>query len=313
VTRLQRVCEDHILRWRELVKLENISDEFCKFLRDSKDPAWAIIFKASDCLCSVEQAPSDVAGNTMGAAAKGDDEPVSSEVRRHSNFENVSRLLGAELMIETTLAQKHLRQSMNAFHYFCGVNNVNGYIPYLMEMMPRMREATLRLLSKIPIPYKMEIVSPHLITGVARTLELEIAAFDVDRKDQVRRLICLLIFSFEAVLSSTSMVYGDLCPPFSQVALGRFRVRRPLLWIKWMLWTSHLFSLGKFSSEVDHGKDLWTTYWAPWAKGKGGKSSQTKKPWHYDKVSIQDGKIANFRPHFPRKVAFKCLMALTLY
>ena len=176
------------MRWRELVKLENISDEFCKFLRDSRDPAWSIIFKASDCLCSVEQSSPDAAGSTTGAAKKGDDEPVSSEVRRHSNLESVSRLLGSELMIETTLAQRHLRQSMNAFHYFCGVNNVNGYIPYLMEMMPRMREATLPLLSKIPIPYKMEIVSPHLITGVARTFELEIAAFDIDRKDQVRFL-----------------------------------------------------------------------------------------------------------------------------
>ena len=94
-------------------------------------------------------------------------------------------MLSSEFKIEATLAQRHLSQSMNAFHYFCGLNNVNGYIPYLMEMLPHMREATLPLLSKIPIPYKMEIVSPHLITGVARTLELEIADFDVEKKDQV--------------------------------------------------------------------------------------------------------------------------------
>jgi hypothetical protein len=51
-----------------------------------------------------------------------------------------------------------------------------------------------------------------------------------------------------------------------------------------MLWTTHLFSLGKFSPESAHTNDLWSSYWAPWSKGKGGKSSQTKKPWHYDKV-----------------------------
>jgi len=40
-------------------------------------------------------------------------------------------------------------------------------------------------------------------------------------------------------------------PPRLQVALGRFRVRRPLLWIKWMLWTTHMFSLGKFHTPRD--------------------------------------------------------------
>jgi hypothetical protein len=79
-------------------------------------------------------------------------------------------------------------------------------------------------------------------------------------------------------------IYGKvLCDHRAQVALGRFRVRRPLLWIKWMLWTTHLFSLGKFSPETEHTKDLWSVYWAPWSKGKQ-KGNQTKKPWHYDKV-----------------------------
>jgi hypothetical protein len=98
-------------------------------------------------------------------------------------------MLSSELKIEATLAERHLSQSMNAFHYFCGLNNVNGYIPYLIEMLPVMREATLPLLPHIPIPYKMEIVSPHLLTGVARTFELEIAALDVEKKDQVRTSI----------------------------------------------------------------------------------------------------------------------------
>ncbi len=174
-----------MLLWRNQVTLENISDVFGKFFRDSKDTVWSISFQDSG--HPSEQALPSVSGTTAQAVQKDSDEVVRSEVRRHMNVEEVSRLLGTDLMIETTLAQRHLRQSMNAFHYFCGVNNVNGYIPYLMEMMPRMREATLPFLSKIPIPYKMEIASPHLLTGVARTLELEIAAFDVDRKDQVIR------------------------------------------------------------------------------------------------------------------------------
>jgi hypothetical protein len=196
LTCLQRECTDKILEWRKLVELDNISREFGKVFGDAKE---AIMFQGSD--AAEVQAPADAAGSTIVEVSKGFDEPASSEARRHLNVEEVSRLLGTELMIETTLAQRHLRQSMNSFHYFCGFNNVNGYIPYLMEMMPRMREATLPLLSKIPIPYKMEIVSPHLITGVARTFELEIAAFDMDRKDQVTRddEIHFRMLIFEAV------------------------------------------------------------------------------------------------------------------
>ena len=44
--------------------------------------------------------------------------------------------------------------------------------------------------------------------------------------------------------------------PRLQVALGRFRVRRPLLWIKWMLWTTHMFSLGKFHTPRDKTLNL---------------------------------------------------------
>ena len=66
------------------------------------------------------------------------------------------------------------------------VQTAEGGLATMQEMLPRMRELTLPLLSKIPIPYKMVIVSPHLITGVARTLELEIAAFDKEKNNQVR-------------------------------------------------------------------------------------------------------------------------------
>jgi hypothetical protein len=179
------------------VEPDYISNEFRKFFKDAKEPLWAIMFHGTD--TAEVQAPTDAAGSAIVEVSKALEEPASSEARRHLNVEDVSRLLGTELMIETTLAQRHLRQSMNSFHYFCGLNNVNGYIPYLMEMMPRMREATLPFLSKIPIPYKMEIVSPHLITGVARTFELEIAAFDIDRKDQVAQAAEMLRMSmFEA-------------------------------------------------------------------------------------------------------------------
>lgn len=177
-----------MLRWREQVKLENISKAFCQFFRDSKDPEWALIFQFSG--APTGQASSHASGKTM-ALKLHDDQVVASQVRRHSNQEEVSRMLGSELMIEPTLAQRHLSQSLNAFHYFCGMNNVNGYIPFLMEMLPRMREATLPLLSKIPIPNKMQIVSPHLVTGTARTFELEIAAFDVEKKDQVGLVVYL--------------------------------------------------------------------------------------------------------------------------
>ena len=78
-----------------------------------------------------------------------------------------------------------------------------------------------------------------------------------------------------------------LLHPSIQVALGRFRVRRPLLWIKWMLWTTHLFSLGNFAPDTEQPNDQWTAYWLPWSKSKGGKGNQTRKPWHYDKVGTQ--------------------------
>jgi hypothetical protein len=165
--------------------MEKISDEFSKFFRDSTEPDWTLNFQGRVSDAAVLRAPPPEAGAAKGVVKKGLDLSATSGVRKHSNIQEVSRMLSSEFKIETTLAQRHLSQSMNAFHYFCGLNNVNGYIPYLMEMLPHMREATLPLLSKIPIPYKMEIVSPHLITGVARTLELEIAAFDVEKKDQV--------------------------------------------------------------------------------------------------------------------------------
>ncbi len=194
------MCEDYVLQWCELVTLDNISDELCKFFRDSKEPDWALTFAG----CGdnpVEPVSPVAAGHTSSEVVKSVNVPIGSQVRRHANIQEVSRMLSSDLKIEATLAQRHLSQSMNAFHYFCGLNNVNGYIPYLMEMLPLMRETTLPLLPKIPIPYKMEIVSPHLITGVARTLELEIAAFDVEKKDQVRiHAQSLTVFFHELVL-----------------------------------------------------------------------------------------------------------------
>jgi hypothetical protein len=209
------------LEWRKLVELDNISNEFSKIFGDGKEPSWAIIFQGSD--AAEVQAPTDAAGSAIVEVSKGFDEPASSEARRHLNVEDVSRLLGTELMIETTLAQRHLRQSMNSFHYFCGFNNVNGYIPYLMEMMPRMRDATLPLLSKIPIPYKMEIVSPHLITGVARTFELEIAAFDIDRKDQVTPAaeIHLRCYCLKQIVIKCCTIFLTSAPLFAAPLLHR--------------------------------------------------------------------------------------------
>lgn len=112
-------------------------------------------------------------------------------------------MLSTQLMIEPTLAQRHLNQSLNAFHYFCSMNNVNGFIPFLMEMLPLMRKLSLPLLSKIPIPNKLEIASPHLLTGVARVFNLEIAAFDVEKKDQV----------ILAILRVRRCVWRSLYPP----------------------------------------------------------------------------------------------------
>ena len=178
------MCEDCVARWRELVKLDTISDEFCKFFRDIKD--WSLVIQGCNPASPSGKASVDAAGDVMPVVKTGAGAPVVTRVRRHADVEEVSRMLNTKLNIDPALGQRHLSQSINAFHYFCGLNNANGYIPFLVEMLPRMRELTLPLLSKIPIPYKMVIVSPHLITGVARTLELEIAAFDEEKKDQVR-------------------------------------------------------------------------------------------------------------------------------
>ena len=192
------MCEDSVARWRELVKLDTISDEFCKFFRDNdKDYDWFLVIQDCNPASPSGKASVDAAGDVMPVVKTGAAAPVVTRVRRHADVEEVSRMLNTKLSIDPALGQRHLSQSINAFHYFCGLNNANGYIPFLVEMLPRMRELTLPLLSKIPIPYKMVIVSPHLITGVARTLELEIAAFDEEKKDQVRhsmQRLCYRLF-----------------------------------------------------------------------------------------------------------------------
>ena len=193
------MCEDSVARWRELVKLDTISDEFCKFFRDSKDKDsdWSLVIQDCNPASPSGKASVDAAGDVLPVVKTGAAAPVVTRVRRHADVEEVSRMLNTKLNIDPALGQRHLSQSINAFHYFCGLNNANGYIPFLVEMLPRMRELTLPLLSKIPIPYKMVIVSPHLITGVARTLELEIAAFDEEKKDQVRhsmQRLCYRLF-----------------------------------------------------------------------------------------------------------------------
>jgi hypothetical protein len=191
-----------LLRWHSLVKLENISDEFCKVFRDSKHPDWDLTFKGNDSAAGLTSsgAASNSAASSDGA---GIEKSCSSQVRKHSDVEEVSRMLSTQLMIEPTLAQRHLNQSLNAFHYFCSMNNVNGFIPFLMEMLPLMRKLSLPLLSKIPIPNKLEIASPHLLTGVARVFNLEIAAFDVEKKDQV----------ILAILRVRRCVWRSLYPP----------------------------------------------------------------------------------------------------
>ena len=186
---LQRVCEDHVGQWRELVQLGKISDEFCKFFRDSKDPEWSLVLQGSEAASPLGKTSANAAGGAAPAFKADTDAPAATRVRRHADVEEVSRMLNTKLNIDPALGQRHLSQSLNAFHYFCGLNNANGYIPYLMEMLPRMREVTLPLLSKIPIPHKMVIVSPYLLTGLARTLELEIAAFDEEKKDQVQQRV----------------------------------------------------------------------------------------------------------------------------
>jgi hypothetical protein len=164
----QRVGEDHVGQWRELVQLGKIFDKFCKLFPDNKCPKWSLVLQGRETASPLGKASANVAGDAAPAFKAGTDARAATRVRWHADVEEVSRMLNTKLNIDPALGQRHLSQSLNAFHYFCGLNNANGYIPFLMEKLPRMREFTLPLLSKIRIPHKMVIFSPYLLTGLAR-------------------------------------------------------------------------------------------------------------------------------------------------